>query len=227
MDVLEKIISHSIQFFYEITLAIGLPSYGFAIIVFTIAIKLLLIPLTIKQVKGMKIMQELQPKVQEIQKKYKNDKQKAQQLIMELYKEHNANPFSGCWPLLVQMPILFALFRSLRVFFDPVLAPAYVNLEHAGFLWIPNLGNPDHLYILPVLVVAGTFLQQKITMGATLEQNPNQKLPLYLMPLFIGWISMTFPAALALYWLMYSVVGIAEHRFIRRPLTAKEEVKKK
>ncbi len=223
MATLEGFISQLIQFFYQVSLNLGVASYGLAIILFTITIKLILVPLTLKQARAMKVMQELQPKMQEIQKKYKNNPQKSQQLIMELYKENNANPFSGCWPILIQMPILFALFRALRVFFDPVHAPAYVNLQHAGFLWIQNLGNPDP-YILPVLVAVGTFLQQKLTAGAAMQQNPNQKMLLYFMPLFIGWISRTFPAALALYWLMYSIGGIAEQWIIRRPSNKKEEL---
>ncbi len=227
MAALEKFISHSIQFFYEITSTLGFPNYGIAIILFTIAIKLVLMPLTMKQIRAMRVMQELQPKVQEIQKKHKSNPQKAQQLIMDLYKKHNANPFSGCWPILIQMPILFALFRSLRVFFDPELAPAYVNLDHVGFLWMTNLGNPDP-YILPILVALGTFAQQKISMSAaTLEQNPSQKALLYFMPLFIGWISRTFPAALALYWLMYSIVGMIEQFILRRSSVIKEEVNSK
>lgn len=224
MATLERFISQSIQFFYEITLALGFPSYGLGIILFTIAIKIVLLPLTVKQVRAMRVMQILQPEVQEIQKKHKNNPQKSQQMIMDLYKKHNANPFSGCWPILVQMPILFAMFKALRVFFDPELAPDYVNLAHAGFLWIPNLGMPDP-YILPILVALGTFLQQKVTMSAaTLEQNPSQKVLLYFMPLFIGWISRTFPAALALYWLMYSIVGIFEQMLLKRSAAKKEEV---
>ncbi len=224
MGTLERIISQSIQFFYEFTLSLGFPSYGIGIIMFTIAIKVVLLPLTMKQVKAMRTMQEVQPLVQDIQKKHKSNPQKSQQLIMELYKKHNANPFSGCWPILVQMPILFALFRALRVFFDPELAPEYVNLAHASFLWVPNLGMPDP-YFLPVMVALGTFLQQKVTMSAaTLEQNPSQKMLLYFMPLFIGWISRTFPAALALYWLMYSVVGVFEQLLLKRSAAIKEEV---
>lgn len=227
MATLEKFISQLIQFFYEITANIGFPSYGIAIILFTITIKIILIPLTVKQIRAMKVMQDLQPKIQEIQKKHKNNPQKAQQMMMDLYKKHNANPFSGCWPILIQMPILFALFRALRVFFDPELAPEYVNLAHAGFLWIENLGMPDP-YILPILVAVGTFVQQKVTMSAaTLEQNQTQKMMLYFMPLFIGWISRTFPAALALYWFMFSISGLFEQIIIRRPLMKKEESKSK
>lgn len=227
MATLENIISQSIQFFYDLTATLGFPNYGIAIILFTIAIKLVLSPLTVKQAKSMRVMQELQPKVQEIQKKHKNNPQKSQELIMELYKKYNANPFSGCWPILIQMPILFALFRSLRVFFNPEMAPEYVNFAHVGFLWVPNLGLPDP-FILPVLVAIGTFLQQKVTMGSVnLEQNPNQKVMLYFMPLFIGWISRTFPAALALYWLMYSITGMIEQTLIRRSSVIKEEASSK
>lgn len=221
LSVLVNFISQTIQFLYELTASLGIANYGIAIILFTILIKLVLLPLTAKQVKGMRIMQELQPKVQEIQKKYKNNPQQAQQKVMELYKEHNANPFAGCWPILIQMPILFALFSALRTFFDPVKHPEYVNINAANFLWIPNLGNPDPYHILPILVVIGTFLQQKVSSPGNVE-GP-QKTMLFIMPLFIGYISMKFPAGLALYWVMYSIMGIFEQLLLKRPMI-KEEV---
>lgn len=216
-------ISSTIQFFYTITASIGFANYGLAIILFTIAVKIVLLPLTAKQIKGMRVMQELQPKVQEIQKKYKNNPQKAQQEVVNLYKKYNASPLSGCLPILVQMPILFALFSSLRKFFDPNLHPDFVNLAHANFFWIKNLGFPDPI-ILPILVAIGTFLQQKVSMSGQME-GP-QKTMLYFMPLFIGWVSRNFPAGLALYWVMYNIMGIFEQFFLRRP-AAKEEVSTK
>ena len=97
---------------YDLTKALGFPSYGIAIIILTIAIKAVLAPLTAKQVKSMKGMQKLQPKMKEIQQKYKNDPQKAQQEIAKMYKEMGVNPLSGCLPLLVQMPFLISIFCS-------------------------------------------------------------------------------------------------------------------
>ena len=223
LSSLVNFISQTIQFLYELTASFGIANYGVAIVLFTILIKLILLPLTAKQVKGMKAMQELQPKVQELQKKYKNNPQQAQQKVMELYKNNNANPFAGCWPLLIQMPILFALFSALRTFFDPIEHPEYVNLDAASFLWISNLGNPDP-YILPILVVIGTYLQQKVSSPGNME-GP-QKTLLIIMPFFIGWISRNFPAGLALYWVMYSVMGIFEQLLFKRPIL-KEEVSAK
>ncbi|MDS1029834.1 YidC/Oxa1 family membrane protein insertase [Bacillota bacterium LX-D] len=223
MSILVNFISDSIQFFYNITAISGIPNYGFAIILFTVFIKLLLFPLTSIQVKSMRAMQELQPKLKEIQTKYKNDQQKAQQAMMELYQKNKVNPFSGCLPLLVQMPILFALFTALRTFFDPKLHPAYVNLEHATFFWIPNLGVPDPLYILPILAAVFTFVQQKASTPN--NTDPTQKTMLYIMPLFMGWIAKSFASGLALYWVVYSIVSALEQFLLKKQrIVAKEEV---
>ncbi|MBO8170002.1 MAG: membrane protein insertase YidC [Thermoanaerobacteraceae bacterium] len=217
-------ISQVIQFFYIVTQKIGIPNYGLAIILFTIVVKIVLYPLTYKQMVAMRKMQELQPKIKEIQKKYKNDPQKSQQAMMELYQKHGANPFSGCWPLLIQMPILIALFTSLRTFFDPMKHPEYVNLVHAKFLWIKNLGEADP-FILPIIVAVSTFLQQKVT---TTSQDQTQKTMLYVMPLFLGWVSRSFPAGLALYWVIFSIVGAIQQVYInRKPTVAKEEASAK
>ena len=114
----------------------GVPSYGLAIIMFTILLKIVLFPLTVTQMRSMRAMQELQPKIKAIQDRYKDKPEKSQEAVMKLYKEAGANPFAGCLPLLVQMPILFALFSALRTFFNQKIA-------NAGFLWIQNLGYAD------------------------------------------------------------------------------------
>lgn len=227
MAFLENLLSQLIQFLYNLTAAIGIPNYGIAIIIFTIIIKLLLLPLTTMQVRSMRAMQEIQPKVAEIQKKYKNDPEKANQAVMELYQKHRVNPFSGCLPLLIQMPILYALFAALRNFFSPENHPAYVNMEHAKFLWIPNLGQPDP-YILPILAMIFTFLQQRINSPAG-NVDQTQKTMLYVMPLFMGWISRSFPAGLAIYWIVYSIMSALEQLFLRRKgsLKSKEEASAK
>ncbi len=224
MSGLVEFISGSIQFLYEMVSKIGLPNYGLAIILFTVIVKLLMFPLTAQQVRSMKRIQELQPKVKEIQNKYKKEPQKSQQAIMELYQREKVNPLSGCLPLLLQMPILFALFSALRTFFDPVAHPPYVVLEHAKFIWIPSLGQPDPYYILAFLAAAFTYLQQKVSMPATGDQT--QRTMLILMPLFMGWIAATFPAGLSLYWVIYSVISALEQVIIKRqPQGVKEEAK--
>jgi len=217
LGVLVDGVNSIIQALYNFTNAIGLPSYALAIIILTIFLKVALYPLSLKQMKSMKGMQVVQPKVQELQKKYKNDKEKLNKAIMELYKEYNVNPAAGCLPILVQMPILFALFKALRTFnFEPA--------AHAKFFWIGNLGQPDPLYILPVLVAAATFVQSKITTPNTGKNNQTAMM-LYFMPLFIGYISMKFPAGLALYWVVFNVLGAGQQYLInRQPLAKKEEV---
>lgn len=229
------IFSRVIQLLYDFSAMLGIANYGIAIALFTLLIKLILFPLTRKQFLSMAKMQLVQPELQKIQKKYKNNPERQQQEMMKIYQEYGVNPFASCLPLLIQMPILIALFTTLRGFFDPVTHPAYVNLDKATFLWIPTLGNPDPLFILPVLVGLGTFVQQKVTMslgGAAAQGNDSaaqtQKVMLYFMPLFIGYISKNFPAGLSVYWVFYSIFGIIEQFLIRRePKMVKEAADKK
>ena len=214
-----------LQYLYNVTVAIGIPSYGLAIILFTVLLKMVLFPLTVTQMRSMRAMQELQPKIKEIQERFKDKPEKSQEAVMKLYKEAGANPFAGCLPLLVQMPVLFALFSALRTFFNK-------NIQNAGFLWIQNLGYADAphvknlitgvyfhngLYILPVLTVIATFGQQYVISQSTSGKiDPNQKTMLYTMPLFIGYLASMYPAGLALYWVMFSVAGIIEQLIIKR-----------
>ncbi|HHW40183.1 MAG TPA: membrane protein insertase YidC [Syntrophomonadaceae bacterium] len=219
-----------IQYFYEVTVSLKIPSYGLAIIFFTIAVKLVLFPLTLKQMRSMRAMQVLQPKIKALQERYKGQPEKAQREIMNLYKEAGANPFSGCLPLLVQMPVLFALFSALQAFFNPVYLeksklhlPPGVDLTHAGFLWISNLGKPDH-YVLPILTVLVTFLQQYITSLTTSGKiDQTQRSMLIVMPLFIGWMAYTFPAGLALYWVVFTLVSTVEMLVIKRTVKTEKE----
>ena len=218
-DALKNLMISSINFFYDLTNTLGFASYGLAIILFTIVFKMVLYPLTLKQMRSMKAMQVLGPKVKELQEKHKKEPQKGQQAMLELYKEHGVNPMAGCLPMLVQMPILFALFSSLRNF-------PYKNVDHSTFIWIENLSKPDPLYILPVIAAAATFIQMKTT---TNTQDQTQKIMLYTMPLVFGYMSATFPSGLALYWGVFSIAGALQQYFInKKPLTVnvKEEPKK-
>lgn len=194
-----------LNFFYNFTDSLGFPNYGIAIILLTIVVKMALYPLTVKQMKSMKAMQVLQPKIKEIQEKQK-DPQKAQQAIMTLYKENGANPLSGCLPLLIQMPILIALYQALNNF-------PYANPAHAKFLWVTNLSVPDPFYGLAILSGATTYVLQKMT---TNTADQTQKTMLTIMPIFIGWMSTNFPAGLALYWVVLNLVGIAQQYFINK-----------
>lgn len=194
-----KLIQDSLVFFFHLCQSFGIVSYGLSIILFTIAVKLLLLPLTIKQIKSTKIMQEMQPKMKAIQEKYKNDKEKLQQEMMHLYKETGFNPLAGCLPLLVQMPILIGIFWALKDFNYGEVIPA--------FLWVPNLAHPDPTYALPIISALTTFVQTYQTMPDVSGQN---KVMLYGMPLFIGYISLQFPAGLVLYWVATNLLQIAQ-----------------
>ena len=217
MSILNDFVVSSITYFYTISMKMGFPSYALAIIILTVLIKIVLFPLSFKQAKSMKNMQKIQPELQKIQKKYKNDKEKLNKASMELYQKYNVNPAAGCLPLLVQMPILFALFNSLRSYpFEPV--------EHATFFWISNLTNPDPLYILPILVGIATFFQSKLT-AATSGPAAQNKMLLYFLPVMIGYISLKFPAGLCLYWVVFNVMGVLQQFIMNRlPDSDKEAV---
>ena len=193
-----------LTFFYGVTASLGMANYGIAIILITLAIKLVLYPLTVKQIKGMKAMQDLQPKMKNLQEKYKGNTEKLNKEMALLYKESGVNPLSGCLPLLVQMPILMGIFFAIR---------DYQYAQIPDFLWMADLSAPDPLYVLPILSAATTYIQQKQT---TTEGNAQTKMMMNLMPLFIGYISLTFPAGLVLYWVMSNVFQIVQQWWMYR-----------
>lgn len=204
--------------FYDLT-----GSYGLAIILLTVAVKMILYPLSVKQMKSLKITQKLQPKIKEVQEKYKNDPQKAQAAMMEIYKQYGANPLSGCLPLLIQMPIIFALFSALRTMNIPEGASASFLYNPNWHFWIENLKQPDKFYVLPALAVLTTYLMQRMT---TNMQDPTQKSMLYTMPVVIGFFTFKLPSGLGLYWVVTNIVGAAQQYFINRmpmPELEKEE----
>ena len=156
-------------------------------------------------------MQEVQPKLESLQKKYKNNPEKMNEEVMKLYKEYDINPMAGCLPLLIQMPILIGLFAALRQYdFQP--------LEHAAFFWIPNLGEKDPFFILPVLVALTMFLQQKISMATTpsAAENPTMKTMLYVMPAMMLFVCWSMPAGLCLYWAFFSILSIVQQFFMNK-----------
>ena len=204
---IESLLRFVLETLFAITSAAGFASYGWAIILLTIIVKMALYPLTVKQVKSMKAMQELSPKMKKIQEKYKDNPQVMQQKIGALYKDAGVNPLAGCLPLLIQMPILMGMYYSLYNF-------SYPTPESAYFLWMTSMSNPDPLYILPVLSALTTFLQQKMT--TTDSNNPQMKMMMFIMPLFIGWISINFPSGLVLYWVTMNVVQIIQQWWMYR-----------
>lgn len=195
-----------LEYAYKLTDDLGFPSYGIAIIVLTIIIKTTLLPLAVKQIKSMKAMQEIQPLMQQVQKKYKNDPKKLREEMGKLYKEHGANPMSGCLPLLIQMPFLVSIYYALQGFpYDPA---------HESFLWLESLAVPDSTYILPILSAASTFV---ISWQTTPKDAPgNQKTMLLVMPLMIGWMSLNFPSGLVIYWIVVNLYQLVQQTIMFR-----------
>lgn len=179
-------------------------NFGVSIIIVTILIKIALLPLTLKQDKSMKEMRKLQPEIDKLKEKYANDKQMLNIKTMELYKEHKVNPAGGCLPLLLQLPILFALFGVLRSGIIP---------KDSSFLWL-KLSEPDSFYILPVLNGAVSFLQQKL-MG-TADSNPQMKNMMYIFPIMMIMISYKMPSGLQVYWLTSSILAVVQQYFIMK-----------
>lgn len=203
---LADIMRVSLEFCYKFTNDMGFPSYGIAIIVLTVIIKTLLLPFALKQIKSMKAMQEIQPEMQRIQKKYKNDPNKLREEMGKLYKEHGASPLAGCLPLLIQMPFLVSIYYALQGFaYDPA---------HESFLWLQSLAVPDSTYILPILSAASTFV---ISWQTTPKDAPgNQKTMLLLMPIMIGWMSLNFPSGLVIYWIVCNLYQLVQQTIMYR-----------
>jgi len=200
-------------------------NFALSITVFTVLMRLITLPLTLPQQRSAKKMQELKPRLDELQKKYKDDKQTLTQKQMELYKQHGVNPMSGCLPMLIQFPIWIGLYQSIVQALSNSPLPLlhlskniYPTLPHLSslvplkdrFLWM-TLGNPDPYYILPVLVAVTMYLQQKLM--TPLSDDPqtssmNQTMQ-YTMPLMFGFFSLQFASGLSLYFIISAVVGIA------------------
>ncbi|MCL0107747.1 YidC/Oxa1 family membrane protein insertase [Peptococcaceae bacterium] len=203
-----------IDLLYDFTSLIGLPSYALAITLLAVAIKLILYPLTKKQMQSMKMMQKLVPKIREIQQKYKNkDPQKMQQKIMNLYKENNVNPLAGCLPVLIQMPILIGLYQALLTY-------EFSNVQHAHFFWIETLRDKDPFYILPLFAALTTYFQSRLTMNV---EDQTQKIILYVMPVLIAWFASIVPSGLVLYWVIFNIMGIIQQYFINKHIEAAEK----
>ena len=185
--------------------------YGWAIIVFTLLIKTVLLPLNIKQTKSMKDMQRLQPELQKLNKKYKNNKEKLNEETLKLYKTFKVNPAGGCLPLLLQFPILIGLYQTLLHPETWVFVNGTISGIDMSFLWMESLSVPDPIYVLPILAALFTFVTQKFTMAAQPVTNPDdpnaktQKIMLYAMPSMIGYISISMPAGVALYWVVQNI----------------------
>lgn len=189
-----------LKFFYGF---IG--NYGFAVILLTVCIKLLFWPLTQKSYKSMKGMQKLQPEMKKMREKYGKDKQKLNQEMMSFYKENKVNPLGGCLPMVIQIPVFFALYRVLL---------GSIELRHAPFmLWITDLSAKDPYYVTPLIMGVTMFLQQKMT---PTNMDPTQAKIMLMMPVVFTFMFLNFPAGLVLYWLTNNLLTILQQYLIKR-----------
>jgi len=241
---IQNVLEYIVVFLYNHVIA----NYGIVIILLTIIVRIILIPLTISQTRSMAKMQKIQPELKELQKKYKDDKQKLQQETMEFYKKNNVNPLAGCLPLIFQMPVFFALFQALRTpseIVTNVLGSFYINGITNGiktglmgflpaldskflatgatnpnynFLWM-NLNARDPYYILVILMVATMFLSMKMT-----TTDARQSKIMYIMPLAFGFISYQFPSGILIYWVTTNIWSIGQQWIVNK-LVKKEKVK--
>lgn len=213
MDLLRQGLSQFFEFVHNLIKFVVADnpnvSYGLAIILFTIIIRVILLPLNIKQTRSQVKMQEIQPEIQKLQTKYKNDPQKAQQEMSKIYKENGVSPLSGCLPLLIQMPILFALYY---VFYN------LPNIDGVSFLWLPNLAAKDPYFILPVLSFATTYISSSMV-AAKNKDNPQAKSMSsmnIMMAGMMGFMSINFKSALVLYWVVNNLIQIAQTYVMKR-----------
>lgn len=207
-DIL-KAVSGVIDYFAH--LIPGPYRYGIALLIVTILVRLLILPLVMKQLRATRKMQELQPQIANIRAKYQGDNQKMQEELMKLYQQAGVNPFAGCLPILIQLPILWALFGAIE---------GNMALNQSSFLWIRQLGAPDHLYILPIIAALTTYLSQRIVMTTA---DPQTKFMLYTMPVFVFLFASRFAAGLALYWIYGNLFMAVQSYFMRvRPAPAGE-----
>lgn len=222
MNIIVEWMTALLKWLYSLTAVIGVPSYGIAIILLTILIKSIIYPLTWKQMASMRKTVDLQPKLQAIQKKYKDDPQTMNAKVMELYKENNVNPAGGCLPLVIQLPIFWALYSTLFHFNNYITDPSQTH-----FLWF-NLTQRDPYYILAILAAATSFIQTKVTspssaMSGNDAAASTQKTMLYVMPLFMGYITTTVPSGLGLYWVVMNIVSVLQQLYINRKLDKQKE----
>jgi len=198
--VIAKPLLYSLKFFYRY---VG--NYGIAIIIITVILKAFFFPLTHKSYKSMKGMQKIQPEMTKLREKYKDDKDSMNKAVMELYREHKVNPMGGCLPMVVQIPVFFALYKSLMF---------SIELRHAPFFfWVTDLADKDPYYVTPVIMGITMFVQQKMTPS---NMDPMQQKMMLALPVVFTFMFLSFPSGLVLYWLVNNVLTIGQQMYINK-----------
>ena len=181
-------------------------AYGWVLILFGLAVRVVLWPLNQKAMRSSMAMQAVQPELKAVQERYKQDPQKMQQEVMKLYKEHGVNPLGGCLPMLIPMPVLFALFFVFRV---------TIEFRGVPFLWLPDLSRADPYYIIPVVMGLSMFAVSKIGQLGV-PPNPQAKMMVYVMPAFLTFIFLKLSSGLNLYYAVSNIASIPQQWMIAR-----------
>jgi YidC/Oxa1 family membrane protein insertase len=181
-------------------------AYGLVLVIFGILVRVILWPLNQKAMRANMQLQAVQPLMKEIQDKYKSDPQRVQQEMFKLYKEHGVNPLGGCWPMLLPMPVLFALFFVFQ---------NTIELRGASFLWLPDLSRPDPLYIIPVIMGVSMWGLTKVGQVG-MEPNPQMKMMLYILPVMMTFLFLNFASGLNLYYAVSNIASIPQQWMLAR-----------
>jgi YidC/Oxa1 family membrane protein insertase len=238
-----NLIASALVFFDKGLASLGIPyAFGFAIILFTVVVRGATFPLNMQQIKSSKAMQALQPQLKDLQKKYENDRETLAKEQMALYREAGVNPLGGCLPMLVQMPIWIALYRSL-------IQLSSQGLLNEGWFWIPSLAGPvstwgggiDWLWpfppaigwpnaiaylVMPVLLVVSQLAMQNLmTPPSTDPQQAQMQSVMKFMPLMFGYFALIVPSGLTLYWFTSNILGVAQHYFTKTQFDEKPSEK--
>ncbi|MFW6323924.1 MAG: membrane protein insertase YidC [Desulfovibrionales bacterium] len=207
-DFIAKPLLEVLNFFYKY---VG--NYGIAIILLTVVIKILFWPLSQKSYKSMEQMKKLQPVMTKIREKYKDDRQKMNQEMMQLYKTYKVNPAGGCLPMLLQIPVFIALYQALLGAIEMRHASFIAQVPFTDIVWLADLSAKDPFYITPIIMGATMFLQQKMT---PTPGDPTQAKIMMFMPIIFTFLFLSFPAGLVLYWLVNNVLSIGQQWLMTR-----------
>lgn len=207
MEAIRGLMIDGISTFYSMT-----GSYGWAVIMLTIVVKLILYPLSVKQFKSMRGMKKIQPKIKELQKKYKDKPEQMQKELIKVYQENKVNPLGGCLPLIIQLPIIIALFTTLR-------SEAFINLPgDKSFMWIANLSQPDILMLgeLPIPIMAfivgiTTYLSQMV-----MTVDKEQQKMMAFMPFMLFFISINLNSGVLLYWSVSNLLTTLQQLYMEK-----------
>ena len=198
---LTGVVGDALEFFYSL----GAP-WWLSIVILTVIVRTLLFPLTVKQVKSMRAMQDLRPEMERIRAKYKDNKQKQQEEIMKLYQESGVNPFGSCLPLLVQLPIFITMFYVIKDF-----GYTHPDFTSGGILWFQDLSVQDPFYVLPILSAVTMLAASEIT---SKHIDPQQRWLMRTLPVVFTVFLLTFPAGLFMYWITSNLVTLAQNYVI-------------